>query len=63
MPDEPRGRSAEGRIQQVGPENGRDRATPEEVAEPARKPSTADAEWLSMASADPAHFLKDLSPE
>ena len=31
---------------------------PEEVAEPAAKQS-ADADWLSMTTADPAFFLKD----
>jgi len=36
---------------------------PEEVAEPGRKRDVADTEWLSMATADPAHFLKDLRLE
>ncbi|CAN5887449.1 hypothetical protein BH18ACT11_BH18ACT11_21150 [soil metagenome] len=36
---------------------------PEEVAEPARKQTDADADWLSMATADPALFLKDTSSE
>jgi len=63
MPHEPQGRSADDGIQQVGPENKPDRTTPEEVTEPARKRNAADAEWLSMATADPAHFLKDLRPE
>ena len=35
----------------------------EEVAEPGRKRNAADAEWLSMATADPAYFLKDLHAE
>ena len=57
MPDEPQvqGRSADGDIQQLGP----DPTTLEEVAEPGRKRNAADAEWLSMATADPAYFLKD----
>jgi hypothetical protein len=63
MPDEPQGRSADGSIQQVGPGNGPDLTTPEEVTEPGRKRTAADAEWLSMATADPAHFLKDLHSE
>jgi len=65
MPDEPqvRGRSADGSRQQVGAENGKNRTTPEEVAESGRKRSAADTGWLSMATADPAHFLKDLRPE
>jgi hypothetical protein len=63
MPDEPHGRSAEGAIQQVGPENKPDRTMPEEIAELGRKRNAADAEWLSMATADPAHFLKDLHLE
>jgi hypothetical protein len=35
----------------------------EDVAEPGRKRNAADTEWLSMATADPAHFLKDLHAE
>jgi hypothetical protein len=61
MPDDlqVQGRSADGDIQQLGP----DPTTPEEVAEPGRKRNAADAEWLSMATADPAYFLKDLRLE
>ena len=51
MPDEPQGRRVEG--------DGPDPTTFEEVAEPRRKRTSADTEWLSMATADPAHFLKD----
>jgi hypothetical protein len=51
MPDEPQGRRVDG--------DGPDPATFEEVAEPGRKQTAADAEWLSMATADPAYFLKD----
>jgi hypothetical protein len=63
MPDEPQGRNADSDIQQLGPGDRPDRTTPEEVAEPGRKRNVADAEWLSMATADPAHFLKDLRSE
>jgi hypothetical protein len=65
MPDEPQvhGRSADGDIQQVGPGNGPDTTTLDEVVEPGQKRNAVDAEWLSMATADPAHFLKDLRPE
>jgi hypothetical protein len=59
MPNEPQDRSADVRVQQVRPFPGPDRPTPEEVAEPGRKRTAADTEWLSMATADPAHFLKD----
>jgi hypothetical protein len=59
MPNEPQDRRAEVSVQQVGPEDGPARITPEEVAEPGRKRTAADTEWLSMATADPAHFLKD----
>jgi len=36
---------------------------PEEVAEPGRKQKAADADWLSMATADPALSLKDPEAE
>jgi hypothetical protein len=57
MPNEPQDRNPDVRVQQFG--EGPDSTTPEEVAEPGRARSAADAEWLSMATADPAHFLKD----
>ncbi len=63
MPNDPQDRSADGGIQQVGPADGQDRTTPEEVTGPVQKRKAADAEWLSMATADPAHFLKDLHSE
>jgi len=63
MPDEPQGRSADGSTQQLGPDNGQDRTMPEEVSEPGQKRNAPDPEWLSMATADPAHFLKDLRLE
>ena len=59
MPNEPQDRSADVSIQQVAPGEGPARTTPEEVAEPGRKRTASDTEWLSMATADPAHFLKD----
>jgi hypothetical protein len=37
--------------------------SPEEVAEPAAKQDTIDADWLSMTTADPAFFLKDSDSE
>ncbi|MBA2713392.1 MAG: hypothetical protein H0U55_07550 [Rubrobacteraceae bacterium] len=36
---------------------------PEDVAEPDRKQNAADADWLSMATADPAMFLKETRAE
>ena len=59
MLDEPQGRSAGGSIQQLGPEYAPDPTTLEDVAEPGRKRNAPDPEWLSMATADPAYFLKD----
>ncbi len=59
MPNEPQDRRADVSVQQLGPGEGPDLTTPEEVAEPGRKWTVADTEWLSMATADPAHFLKD----
>ena len=59
MTNEPQDRGADVRVQHVGPGEGPGRITPEEVAEPGRKRTAADAEWLSMATADPTHFLKD----
>jgi hypothetical protein len=63
MPNEPQDRNPDVRVQQGGSWAGPDRATPEEVAEPGRKRTAADTDWLSMATADPAHFLKDLHSE
>jgi len=61
MPNGPQDHIADVRVQQVG--EGQDRTTPEEVAEPDRKRTAADTDWLSMATADPAHFLKDPDSE
>ena len=63
MSNKPQDHSVNVGVQQVGPENGQNRTTPEEVAEPGRKRIAADTEWLSMATADPAHFLKDIHTE
>jgi len=51
MPDDPQNRRVDG--------DGPDPTTFEEVAEPGRKRTVADTEWLFMATADPAYFLKD----
>ena len=51
MPDEPQGR----RVDSDWPNP----TLLDEVAEPGRKSNDVDAEWLSMATADPAHFLRD----
>jgi hypothetical protein len=59
MPNEPQDRTADFRVHQVGPGEVLDHTTPEEVTESGRKRTAADTEWLSMATADPAHFLKD----
>ena len=59
MPNRPQDHIADVRVQQVGPGEEQGSTTPEEVAEPGRKRIAADTEWLSMATADPAHFLKD----
>jgi hypothetical protein len=63
MTNEPKDPGADGGMQQVGIGKGLDRTMPEEVAKPGRKRTAADAEWLSIATADPAHFLKDLHAE
>ncbi|MDQ3865188.1 MAG: hypothetical protein M3317_17160 [Actinomycetota bacterium] len=62
MPNEPRSRVTDEEARPVQPEMPSGLA-PEEVAEPGRKRNAAEAEWLSMATADPAHFLKDLRPD
>jgi hypothetical protein len=63
MPNRPQDHSVDDSVQHVGSFPGPERTTPEEVAEPGRKRTAADAEWLSLATADPAHFLKDLHSE
>jgi hypothetical protein len=51
MPEEPQGRRVD--------DDGLNPTLLDEVAEHGLKPGDADAEWLSMATADPAYFLKD----
>ena len=63
MPNRPQDHVADVSVQQVGPGEGLDPTTPEDIAEPGRKRTAADTDWLSMATADPAHFLKDLHSE
>jgi hypothetical protein len=48
---------------QPGQPEGLSGISPEEVAEPAAKQDTIDADWLSMTTADPAFFLKDSDSE
>ena len=62
MPRDPQDRLTEDGTQPVQPERPSGLA-PEEVAEPGRKQNVADADWLSMATADPALFLKDSGSE
>ena len=62
MPKDPGSRLADEGAQPLQPEMPSG-LVPEEVAEPGRKQSAADAEWLSMATADPALYLKDLRLE
>ena len=62
MPRDPRSRLTDEGAQPLRPETPSGLA-PEVGAEPGRKPSAADAEWLSMATADPALYLKDLRRE
>ena len=62
MPTDPQNRLTDDGAQPVQPERSSGLA-PEEVAEPGRKPNAADTDWLSMATADPALFLKDSGSE
>jgi hypothetical protein len=62
MPTDPQGRLTDDGARPVQPERPSGLA-PEEVAEPGRKQNAADADWLSMATADPALFLKDSGSE
>jgi hypothetical protein len=61
MPRDPQSRPTDG-AQPVQPERPSG-LPPEEVAEPDQKRNTADADWLSMATADPALYLKDQGKE
>ncbi len=58
MPRDPQGRTADEDAQPVIPER-LSGLGPEEVAGPGRKQNAAEPDWLSMATADPALFLKD----
>ncbi len=61
MSNKPQGRMADNWMQwRVEPESAPPDTAPEEVSEPGRKRNTPDAEWLSLATADPAYFLNDL---
>ena len=62
MARDPQGRLTDDGAQPVQPERPSGLA-PEEVAEPGAKQNMADADWLSMATADPAFFLKDSDSE
>jgi hypothetical protein len=62
LPNDPQSRVSDDGAQPVQPD-GPGGPVPEEVTEPGRKRNAADAEWLSMATADPAYFLKDLRLE
>jgi len=59
MPRDPQSRVTDDAAQPERPSG----IAPEEVAEPGRKQNAADSDWLSMATADPALFLKDTSSE
>jgi hypothetical protein len=62
MTRDPQNRVTDDGVRQVQPERPSGLA-PEEVAEPDQKRNAADADWLSMATADPALFLKDSGSE
>ena len=59
MPRDPQSRPTDDGAQPETPAG----LAPEEVAEPGAKQNTADADWLSMTTADPAFFLKDSGSE
>jgi hypothetical protein len=63
MTGDPKSRGADDGAQPVQPAGRPSGLAPEEVAEPGRKQDPADADWLSMATADPALFLKDSGSE
>ncbi len=58
MPRDPQSRVAGEDAQPVIPERPSGLA-PEEVAGPGKGQDAVEPDWLSMATADPAHFLKD----
>ena len=59
MPRDPQERLTGEGVQQERPFE----VAPEEMTEPDKKRNTVDPDWLSMATADPAHSLKDSTPE
>jgi hypothetical protein len=63
MPRDPQSRTADDGTQPAQPAGRPSGLAPEEVAEPGRKQDLTDADWLSMATADPALFLKDSGAE
>jgi hypothetical protein len=62
MPSDPQKRLTGEGVQPAQPERPSG-LVPEDVGEPDQKRNTADADWLSMTTADPAFFLKDSNPE
>ncbi len=58
MPSDPQSRLTDDGAQPVQPQR-HSGLVPEEVAEPGRKQPAADVDWLFMATADPALFLKE----
>jgi hypothetical protein len=61
MTRDPQSRTADDGTQPVQPAGRPSGLAPEEVEVPGRKQD--DADWLSMATADPALFLKDPGSE
>jgi hypothetical protein len=58
MARDPRGRPTDDGAQPVQQETPSG-LVPEEAAEPIQKRTSADPDWLTMATADPAFFLKE----
>jgi len=58
MPRDPQSRLTDDGAQPLQPE-GPSGLVPEEIADPVQERTTVDLDWLSMATADPAYFLKD----
>ena len=62
MPRGPQNRPTDEGAQPLQPE-GPSRLVSDEIAEPVQERTAVDPDWLSMATADPAHFLKDTGSE
>ena len=62
MPRDPQSRASDENAQPKNQERPAGLA-PEEVAGPDRKQNAAEPDWLSMATADPALFLKNPDAE